>query len=55
MKSKEAKAIVDWIVRVCLAAEPAELSFLQLLVLLKTCGGYARLADIKVGAIASLY
>ncbi len=45
-----ARFFVEWFVRVCLAAEPHEVSLLMLLHFLRAAGGYARLADIRGGA-----
>jgi len=47
---KDAKAIIDWFARVCLAAEPCEISFLYFLLFIRTAGSYALLADIHGGA-----
>jgi len=47
---KDAKAIIDWFARVCLAFEPSEISFLYFLLFIRTAGSYALLADIHGGA-----
>eukprot|EP01132_Coremiostelium_polycephalum_P007668 gene7668-9435_t len=50
VKGKDAKAIIDWFCRVCLAAEPTEISFLYFLHFIRTAGNYGLLADIRGGA-----
>ncbi|EFA79410.1 amine oxidase [Heterostelium album PN500] len=50
VKGKDAKGIIDWFVRVCLAADPTEISFLWFLLFIKTAGSYSLLADIRGGA-----
>lgn len=47
---RDAKAIIDWFVRVCLTFEPHEVSFLYFLLFIKSAGSYALLADIHGGA-----
>eukprot|EP01133_Synstelium_polycarpum_P007437 gene7437-8702_t len=50
IKGMDAKKIVDWFCRVCLAAEPSEISFLWFLLFIKAAGNYGLLADIHGGA-----
>ncbi|KYQ89135.1 amine oxidase (flavin-containing) [Tieghemostelium lacteum] len=50
VKSVDAKAIIDWFCRVCVAAEPTEVSFLYFLHFIRTAGNYSLLADIHGGA-----
>eukprot|EP01113_Clastostelium_recurvatum_P008501 TRINITY_DN1401_c0_g1_i4.p1 TRINITY_DN1401_c0_g1~~TRINITY_DN1401_c0_g1_i4.p1 ORF type:complete len:472 (-),score=96.16 TRINITY_DN1401_c0_g1_i4:24-1391(-) len=46
----DARLIIEWFARVCLAAEPHEVSLLFYLHFLRQAGGYALLADIRGGA-----
>ncbi len=41
---KEARAIIDWFVRVCIAFEPFEVSFLYFLLFIRAAGNYSVLA-----------
>ncbi|GAM28660.1 hypothetical protein SAMD00019534_118360 [Acytostelium subglobosum LB1] len=50
IKDVEAKNIIDWFVKVCLAADPSEVSFLWFLLFIKAAGNYGLLADIRGGA-----
>ncbi|KAF2077256.1 hypothetical protein CYY_001445 [Polysphondylium violaceum] len=47
---KDARTIINWFIRVCLAAEPSEISFLWFLHFIRTAGSYSLLADIHGGA-----
>ncbi|KAM9988204.1 hypothetical protein ACTFIZ_003569 [Dictyostelium cf. discoideum] len=50
VKGIDARAIIDWFCRVCVAAEPTEVSFLFFLHFIRTAGNYGLLADIHGGA-----
>ncbi|EGC31688.1 flavin-containing amine oxidase [Dictyostelium purpureum] len=49
-KGIDAKSIINWFCRVCVAAEPSEVSFLYFLHFIRTAGSYSLLADIHGGA-----
>jgi monoamine oxidase len=46
----DARAILEWFIRVCMCSEPYEVSFLFFLKFIRSAGSYAILADIRGGA-----